>query len=218
MKQIIAIVIFLFLTLPAFAQGSKTKSFEGTIKYSIDIAGPEAGVLMNNKPCTKMDMHFKDNNFIIHTHEGQFPLTRLYIADSSELYILDMTNEVAYRRDKLESLNTEIKPPKAIATGDSAFVLNIKCAIYRVQKKGEYIFYYVTDLYRIDPTLFEGKKDAQVNFLTLGLDGRIPLKTVRKTAALIVTTQADQVIPRKLEVSQFRIPANFIIKPRDNRL
>lgn len=212
--KIVYLIILLFANW-VFAQ--KASNFEGTIKYSVEITGPEADILLNNKPCTKMDMHFKDNNFIIHMYEGQVPMTRLYIADSSELYILDMKNEIAYRRDRRESLNTEIKPPKAVATGDSAFVLNIKCAEYRVQKKGEYIFYYVTNLYRIDPALFEGKKDAQVNFLTIGLDGRIPLKTVRKTAALTVTTKADQVIPRKLEVEQFRIPPNFVIKLRDNR-
>lgn len=213
MKSILFLPFFILSML--FAQ--KAKSFEGTIKYSVEITGPESDILLNNKPCTKMDMHFKDNNFIIHMYEGQLPMTRMYIADSSELYILDMNNEVAYRRDRRESLNTEIKPPKAIPTGDSAFVLNIKCAEYRVQKKGEYIFYYVTDLYRIDPALFAGKKDAQVNFLTLGLDGRIPLKTVRKSSTLTVTTKADQVIPRKLEVEQFRIPPQFLIKPRDNR-
>ena len=95
--------------------------------------------------------------------------------------------------------------------------MNIPCAEYRVQKKGEYIFYYVNDQYRIDPDLFKGKKDAQVNFLTAGLNGRIPLKTVRKTSVLTVTTQATQIQPRKLDISQFRIPENFLIKPRDNR-
>lgn len=210
-------LLYIFLLLTGVILQAQVPNFEGTIRYSVDITGSEADALMASKPCTKMDMHFKDNNFIIHTHEGQFPLTRIYIADSSELYILDMTNEVAYRRDKYEGKSQEINPPKAVATGKTVMVMNIPCAEYRVQKKGEYIFYYVNDQYRIDPDLFKGKKDAQVNFLTAGLNGRIPLKTVRKTSVLTVTTQATQIQPRKLDISQFRIPENFVIKPRDNR-
>lgn len=212
MKTIL-IIFFTIVSLP----GVYSQNFEGTIKYSIEVEGPEANSFLANKPCTRMDMHFKDNNFIIHTYEGQFPVTRLYIADSSEMYILDMRNEVAYRRGKLDGQNQEITPPKAIPTGDSAMVMNIKCAEYKLIRNKEFVFYYVSDLYKIDPKLFAGKKDAQVNFLTKGLDGRIPLKTVRKTSAFTVTTKVENIYPRKLEVSQFRIPENYKIKPRDNR-
>lgn len=214
MKQYI---LFISLVISALNSSAQVKNFEGTIKYNVEISGPDAHILEQNKPCTKMDMHFKDNNFIIHTYEGQFPVTRMYIADSSELYIVDALNEVAYRRDKLEDTSKVIKPPKAVFTGDSALVNNLTCAIYRVQKKDEYIFYYVHSDYRIDPALFEGKKDAQVNFLTIGLDGRIPLKTVRKTPNLTVTTTYTAIIPRKFEMGQFRIPKGFPVKPRDNR-
>jgi hypothetical protein len=192
--------------------------FEGTIKYNIEYDGKAADVLMLNKPCIRMDMHFKDNNFIIHTYEGQLPKTRLYIADSSEMYILDLGNQVAYRRDRLEDTSKVITPPRAHLTGDTAIIAGLKCLVYKVSKAKEITLYYVHDSIRVNTNLFKGKKDAQMNFLTEGLEGRIPLKTVRKTPDITITTTAVQILPRKFKMDQFRIPAGTQIKPRDNRM
>jgi len=38
----------------------------------------------------------------------------------------------------------------------------------------------VTDAIRVNLEYFEGKKNAKAFFLTKGLDGRIPLKMIRK--------------------------------------
>jgi hypothetical protein len=210
--------LILFLAITGVHLQAQNTYFEGTIKYTIEYDGKAADALMLNKPVTRMDMHFKDNNFIIHTYEGQLPKTRLYIADSSEMYILDLSNNVAYRRDRLEDTSKVISPPHAKFTGDTAVVAGMKCLVYKVSKPKEVTLYYVHDSIRINTALFKDKKDAQMNFLTHGLDGRIPLKTVRKTPEITITTSAVQVLPRKFKIDQFRIPAGTVIKPRDNRM
>jgi len=208
------LLILLLFPVLIYAQ----RNFEGTIKYQIEYSGSEAEMLYANKPCVRMDMHFKDNNFIIHSYEGQFPKTRLYIADSSEMYILDLPNSVAYKRDRMEDTSRIINPPTATFTGDSAKIAGYMCYVYRVKKKNEITFYYVTDSIRIDPALFIGKKDAQIHFLTKGLDGRIPLKMVRKTPEITITTLAINIHPKKFTIEQFRLPEGIKIKHRDNRM
>jgi hypothetical protein len=196
---------------------SQIPEFEGAFTYSIEVDGPESFQFLENQPCLKLNMYFRGSDFIIHAFEGQFPVTRLFIADSSEMYIVDAENEVAYRRDALEDTSKLIRPPKAVFTGDSAMVNNILCKIYKVTKPKEVIYYYVSDKYWINPTRFTKLKDAQVNFLTLGLNGRIPLKTIRKKSGLVVTITATDIKNMELEEFQFRIPENFQIKVRDTR-
>jgi hypothetical protein len=199
------------LSLSCFGQ----TSFEGTIKYRIDLTGVDAPNYIMMKPPQKMDLHIKGNNFVINLYEGQFPDTKLFIGDSDRVYTIDMKNKIIFKNDKFYS--TDTIPPVATFTGDSARVNNEMCEIYKVKKNGEYITYYVSNKYKVNTELYADTKNADIHFLTKGLDGRIPLKIIRKTENLTITSTYFALEPKTLDQVNFMLPEGFTYKKRDNR-
>lgn len=204
------------------AEGSgKDNFFEGLIKYQIDITGskgmPNADsyAFLEKKPCRNMDMFFKDGDFIINLYNGEFPSTRLFIGDSNWTYIIDVANQRAFRYEKYEPESST--PPTAIPTGNKLIVAGIECKEYKVEKPNRTILYYVSDKYRVNTRLFKGKTRAHAAFLTKGLEGRIPLKTIQKVNNLQITTTATKIEPKKLQKEQFRIPNGWYMAGWDLR-
>lgn len=199
----------------------KENFFEGLIKYNIDITGikgvpsKESQAFLEKKPCRNMDMFFKDADFVINLYNGEFPTTRLFIADSNRTYTLDVVNKRAFRFEQYEPESST--PPTAIETGNKLVVAGIECKEYKVEKPGRTIIYYVSDKYRVNHKLFKGKTKAQAAFLTKGLEGRIPLKTIQKTNNLQITTTATKIEPKKLQKEQFRIPNGWKMSGLDLR-
>ncbi len=224
----VVITGFISIYLNLNAQIEKTldasdnvKYFEGLIKYNIDITGikgipsRESQAFLEKKPCRNMDIFYKDGDFVINLYNGEFPTTRLFIADSNRTYTLDMPNQRVFRFEQYE---TESKtPPTAVPTGNKLVVAGIECQEYKVEKPNRTILYYVSDKYRLNTTFFKGKTNAQAAFLTKGLDGRIPLKTIQKTNQLQITTTAVKIEPRKLQKEQFRIPNGWKLSGLDLR-
>ncbi len=229
MKFCIVIVIFLIgfsfihgQDLEKTVDGTgKENYFEGLIKYNVDITGikgtpnKESQAFLEKKPCKNMDMFFKGSDFIINLYNGEFPTTRLFIADSNRTYTLDVQNKRAFRFEQYEAESST--PPTAIATGNKLVVAGVECKEYKVEKPNRTIIYYVSDKYRVNTKLFKGKTRAQAAFLTKGLDGRIPLKTIQKANNLQITTTAIKIEPQKLQKEQFRIPNGWKMSGLDLR-
>lgn len=199
----------------------KEHFFEGLIKYQVEITGingsssKESQAFLEKKPCKNMDMFFKDGDFIINLYNGAFPSTRLFISDSNRVYTLDVPNSRVF---KFEQYNVETStPPTALPTGNQLVVAGIPCQEYKVEKPGRTIIYYVSDKYKVNTKLFKGKTRAQAAFLTKGLEGRIPLKTIQKVNGLQITTTAVKIEPQKLQKEQFRIPNGWKMSGWDLR-
>jgi hypothetical protein len=96
-------------------------------------------------------------------------------------------------------------------------VAGVECEEYKVEKPNRTILYYVSDKYRVNTKLFKGKTRAHASFLTKGLNGRIPLKTIQKTNNLQITTTATKIQPQKLQKEQFRIPNGWKVSGLDLR-
>ncbi|MCB9235751.1 MAG: hypothetical protein H6581_29155 [Bacteroidia bacterium] len=212
-------VIMVLLTFVSARNAVAQNFFEGSVTYNISITGKDAKGLLENEPAKKMDLHIKDDNFIINLYEARIPRTFLYIGDSNHTYIVDMASQVFYLRDYFQEDSTEAAP-KAEKVQDSIQVKNEWCSVYRVVKPGEAaILYYVTDKYRVDLKNYEGKdkNEAKADFLTPGLDGRIPLRKVIKQANLTITTEYSSITPKALGEANFKIPRGFKRKKRDPR-
>lgn len=226
-KLFVTILLIVWGHLRAQDMGKTTEGagkehfFEGLIKYQVEITGingspsKESQAFLEKKPCKNMDMFFKDGDFIINLYNGAFPTTRLFISDSNRVYTLDVQNTRAFR---FEQYDTETAtPPTALPTGNQLVVAGVPCQEYKVEKPGRTIIYYVSDKYKVNTKLFKGKTRAQAAFLTKGLDGKIPLKTIQKANGLQITTTAVKIEPQKLQKEQFRIPNGWKMSGLDLR-
>ncbi|MFN0202325.1 MAG: DUF4412 domain-containing protein [Bacteroidia bacterium] len=230
MKQQLLLVFFFCMVLGAFAQpgtvvnppvkaDSVVDSFEGTLEYVVEIKGPESGFIMENEPNTRMQMHIKDNNYIVKLLGGRYPKMFMYVADSNYEYSLDLKDKRAFRASAYN--NKEMKPmakrPAAKPTGKVEKVNGIECQIYQSEHDSAKFTFYVSDKYRVNKRLFKVNTRAQANYLVNGLNGRIPLKIIKREKGLMMTTTLKSIKPEKFEPEQFRIPPDFTVYKMDRR-
>lgn len=212
------------------AQGSSTDSspssfqsyFEGSISYEVDMRGPASNQIKENEPNDKLLMHIKDADYIVQLSGGRYPKTFIFVADSNREYSMDMVNKRAFRFSSHSDLNADSKGeeepiPTAEPTGKELEVAGVTCQEYKMNKAGAQFLFYVNDRYRINTALFPSRPNAKASFLAQGLQGRIPLKTIKRQKGLMVITTANKVSPREFDKEQFRIPPNFEVKNRDYR-
>lgn len=189
--------------------------FEGSVRYTIRLSGKEAAELGELKPANRMDMHIRKDDFIIHLYGGQKPKTFLYIGDSNHTYIIDAANLRAFRKDYFVDTTTTV--PVAVATGTTEMVKNYECKVYKVDRPERITYYYVNDDFRVNTDYFKDQDEAKANFLTEGLDGRIPLKTIIKEPGLTTEIELVSIEKKTLDKENFLIPASFKLKGRDPR-
>lgn len=211
--------------------------FEGSMLYKIDVTGEHGQFVYNMNALTNMQQHFHRNgSFIVQlwgdvnnqptrgmydpdnpqqTVPGYFPTTRLFLADSNWTYQLNMEQFVAFRYEKYSPSENLI--PTAIFTGKTETVNKIPCFEFKVDKRDETIYYYVSPKYRVDLIRYQKLTKARANFLTKGLQGCIPLKTVRisKTKDMKTTITVYKIEAKQYDPSMFRLPANIEMRGRD---
>jgi hypothetical protein len=211
------VLVLMALSFSLYLKLGAQTSFEGTVSYAIRVSGKDAQAFLENEPPKKMDIHIKKGNYIISLSGGRIGRTMLFIADSNETYIIDAANRRAFKETYY--LDTVKTVPTAVPTGKTVDIKGIACKEFLVDKPQtmEKVYYYVNDLYKVDLSLFAGKTEAKTDFLTKGLEGRIPLRKVMKTATL--TTELDLMSVKKVvhDDENFKIPAGFKIKKRDPR-
>jgi hypothetical protein len=241
-------ILLLIGLLPAaiFAQGGaygeEEDYFIGSITYSFEGEGLAKTLLKYTNPIQYMRMHIRKGDYIVHLYGENdyqrhdrdllkpFPTTRMFLADSNRMYTLDMDLGVAYKH---EVYDNPIKDrPKAEPIGDTVTIKGYQCAGYRYiipghkhkwgdlkeQDPADTVTLYVTDSIKVNKAYYKGKDQAKASFLVRGLEGRIPLKTIRENRKRKITIKAIKVKRRKLSKKQFRIPPNIKVTERmDNR-
>ncbi len=209
--------LVLIALVMSFAAAKAQGSFEGSFSYAIRVSGKEAQSFLENEPPKKMDFHIKEDNYIITLSGGRIARTMLFIGDSNETYIVDATNRRAFKETYY--VDTVKTVPFAVATGKLVDIKGIACKEFLVDKPKiqEKIYYYVNDQYKVDMALYNGMTEAKADFMTKGLDGRIPLRKVIKTP--LITTELDLMSVKKTvhDPENFQIPKGFKIKKRDPR-
>ncbi|MEN3040248.1 MAG: hypothetical protein ABDH66_01745 [Bacteroidia bacterium] len=203
-----------FLHAQSEAFRAPVPPFEGLIVYKVKAKGDKAEILKENAPPTEMHLYIHKNRFLINEAGGAFPISRLYDPDSDWVYILDPPNKRAF---KYEKYRKKARNYPATYTGDSLQVLNEWCYAFYVKKPNEDITYYVSPKYRVDVSLFAGKKRAQAFFLNEGLYGAIPLKMIRKQEGMVIEVTATSIKPMKLDPESLKIPKNYQIEGYDYR-
>lgn len=188
--------------------------FEGVISYKVKIKGKQAAFLQENEPHTRMDLYIQGNRFIVNEHGGATPVTRIYDPDRDRLFVLDPRFKIAYMHEKYRK-----KPQNypATYTGQTDTLLGIPVYAFHVKKPNEEILYYVSPKYRVNLSLFQGKKRAYAFFLNDGLYGAIPLKMIRKQEGLTIEVTAVSIRPMKLDVESMKIPKGYKIRGYDPR-
>ncbi len=214
--------LILFLTLTgycaSFAQDSlQNKFFEGLFEYKVEIAGVEKAFLEENQPNTQMAMRVKDNNYVINLIGGMYPKTFMFIADSNFEYSIDMSNKRAYRTSAYSTFSPMSKRPPVKPTGKKEVIMGVECEMYQHVTDSTLSQFWVSDKYRVDVSLYAKKKRAQANFLVPGLNGRIPLKTVKREKTILSTMTVTKIKPMSMRREQFTIPMDFEVKQRDLR-
>ncbi|MEL6670692.1 MAG: hypothetical protein AAFR61_00820 [Bacteroidota bacterium] len=222
MKRGIVCLLLLgsFFCLP---QVKSQDFFEGTIKFKVEAKGPMAKMLKENEFNDELTMHMREGDYIVLLGGGRYPKTFLFIADSNYEYSIDMSKKMAYKfsphADKArESARQAVKTPSmAKPTGKQQEVNQIMCDEYVMKKKDVIFYYYVHDDYRINRALFPKRTRAKASFLAQGLEGRIPLKTIKRQKDLMVITTATLIKPATFDKALFEIPPGFKVKGRDYR-
>lgn len=215
--------LLLIITLLISCSLSGQEYFEGTMTFSVDFKGEMAEMLRQNEPNTKLTMHLKDGDYIVLLQEGRYPKTFLFVADSNYEYSVDQNNRAAYRYSLHNDMNMETHQLErdvdleAQPTGERVQVNGITCDVYRLRKPEAVFFYSVSEEFRVDRSRYPDPCRSKASFLVPGLEGRIPLKTVKKTEGLTVTTTLTGVKQREFNPGQFRIPRGFLVKKRDYR-
>lgn len=205
-----------------WAQDSQSSSpyFEGSLSFEVRLKGATADMIKQNEPNKKLLMHLKDADYIVQLSGGRYPKTFLFVADSNVEYSMDMANKRAFRFSSFNDLTQAAKEapkPEAAPTGKKEQIQGIWCEEYRMKTEKALFLYYVNDDYRVNLARFPDKPNTKASFLARGLDGRIPLKTVKRQSGLTAITSLTKVMPREFDQEQFQIPPNFKVKKRDYR-
>jgi len=201
------------------AQGDASAYFEGTLSFEVEMTGAQADFYKTNEPNTQIDMHIREGDYIVNLMGGKYPKTFMFLADSNREYIVDVSQQAAYRyspfSDRIFHDSTET--PVAKPTQKQATINDVICDIYLVKMPDTYFAYYVNDAYRVDTSLYPPNSNTKASFLIEGLDGRIPLQTIKKQRGITVKTTCTAIKPREFDPDQFKIPSNFKIQARDYR-
>jgi hypothetical protein len=171
--------------------------------YGDEIAGPQ-----NPK-------HYDPANPMLPQIKQVFPTTRVFLSDSNRMYIVDAANRRVFKNESYELEKEAI--PVAMPLGDSIKVLNVMCYGYKVKKKDEEIIFYISPKYRADLAFYPEGTAAKASFLTQGLGGCIPLKTIRKNAERTIEIVATRIQRKNLKKEEFSIPRGFKILGYDYR-
>lgn len=199
--------------------------FEGTLEYKVSVDGAEKQAILDNQPNNLMMMHVKKGNYIVNLAGGMYPKTFMFLADSSYEYSMDMKNKRAFRVSTFNHYKPMWMRPPAVETDKSEKITlkvgkvsqTVDCKIYEVKTDTSFTQIWVSDKFVANTSYYKEEKRAQANFLIQGLEGKIPLKTVKKEKGLITTITIATITPRKFEDNQFTIPADFDILRRDRR-
>ncbi|MCS7188902.1 MAG: hypothetical protein RMJ66_00700 [Bacteroidia bacterium] len=177
-------------------------------------SGELAEQLEENDPPTGMHLYIHKNRFLINEVSSNFAISRLYDPDSDWVYVLDPPNRRVF---KYEKYRKKAKNYPAHYTGDSLQILGIWCYAFHVKKPDEEITYYVSPRYRVDVSLFVGKKRAQAFFLNEGLYGAIPLKMIRRREGITIEVTAVRIQPMRLDPESMKIPKGYEVWGYDYR-
>ncbi|MEM9985857.1 MAG: hypothetical protein AAF804_12275 [Bacteroidota bacterium] len=201
------------------AQGQELGYFEGRLKYQIKIEGEDAPFILDNKPNQTMEIMVGEGNYIVQLTGGEYPKTLIFIADSNYEYTLDMESQRAFRLSPHFDLNRETheEEPEAIATGRTGKIGEYFCSEYKITREDLILYYYVSDDYRIDRNAFPEIPRSKAMFLVKGLEGRIPIRTIKRTPTLTVTTNLSNLSNEDYVKENFTIPEGFRVKWRDYR-
>ncbi|RMG22762.1 MAG: hypothetical protein D6730_15810 [Bacteroidetes bacterium] len=192
--------------------------FEGTLTYKVSLAGPQAEVIMQNEPNTQMQMHIKGGNYITLLKGGRYPKTFMFLADSNREYSVNFSEKIAYQYSAFtDRIRREKSRPTAVNTGKTALVNGVECQVYMAKTEDTQFLYFVNDGYRVNTSLFPPKIRARPFFLVPGLEGRIPLKVIKKQRGLTVTQEVEKIDRQEFDPEQFMIPPDFEVRKRDYR-
>jgi urease accessory protein UreE len=216
--------------------------FEGKIDYTFSAEGQKADKILEINNIRYMQTIIKDGDFIVHLWGKQaepdrmrsgnvyedgaapriemphqvFPTTRLYIADSNRVYVVDAANERVFRKEP-KNRKLPKKVPVAVAGKDSMKICGVMCYAYHTKYDKEEITYYVSPQIRVNLGYYKGKYNSKAAWLTKGLNGSIPLRTIRKTPDYTIDIKATKISREKYTKEMFRIPKQFKINGYDYR-
>lgn len=210
------LILFVLCTSALYSQ--EHPYFEGTVSYKIEMKGEMAEELQLNEPPNQMIMHIKDGSYIVNLKGGRYAKTFIFVSDSNRQYSVDFNNRMAYRYYPHNDIaQKEQEKPMASYTGKEVELNGKMCKVYQA-KQGDIRFtYYVRENLKVDVTNYPSDTRARANFLVKGLEGKIPIKTIKQQKGLMVVTTATQIVDRPFKESQFMIPPGFKVKNRDYR-
>ena len=195
--------------------------FEGMIYSKITLGGKYGQAFIENKPNTQMVMMIKEGDYIVNLSGGQRPVSRIFIADSNRMYIMDPKNKTAFKNEGNITMQKKLKKDTtvyvAIPTYDSLKILGNICYGFLIKKKDEEIKVYITPKYRVNLAHYNGKKNADAMFVTPGIYGCIPLKTIRITKDLTTEITVTKISEKSLDKKGFGIPPDWKVDYRDYR-
>ena len=216
----IILAIGLLIGAELYAQSEDTAYFEGTLQFSVEFAGKQADLLKQNEPNDEVIMYIKEADYIVQLRGGRYPKTFIFIADSNHEYSVNFKEKVAFKYSKYTDrtlLEKNKEKPMAKPTGKKKEVKGVLCDEYRMTTPNTIFYYYVNDAYRVDLKKYPQRPRTKASWLANGLDGRIPLETLKKQKELTVKTSLKNLKGKKFSSKQFLIPDGFKIKGRDYR-
>lgn len=218
MKKIV-LFVFVALTATAFAQ----KSFEGVIKYDIQIDGDNADVLKGFLPNSYV-FYISNNDLRVKINGGlmaNYMNDMLYISEKETTYSLNADQKTAYRftdktQDTADSI-MEISEKEVTKTNETETILNYECTKYKVAQtvNGTEVVEYVWITDKIKTVKNNLDSPAMQNIGIKGVDGTAlkSCSTVQQNDIKFnMTIIAVSVDEKPLEKTLFQLPDEYEVK------
>ncbi|MCI4671415.1 MAG: hypothetical protein MRZ79_24955 [Bacteroidia bacterium] len=210
----------LFIGAKLYAQTEEQGFFEGTLQFSVEFKGEQADLLKQNEPNDEIIMHIKEGDYIVQLRGGRYPKTFIFMADSNHEYSVNFKEKLAFKYSKYTDrtlVDKNKEKPSAKPTGKQKEINGILCEEYRMATPKTVFYYYVNDAYVVDLAKYPDRPRTKASWLAEGLEGKIPLQTVKKQKDLVVKTTVKSVKTKDFDPRQFQIPKGFKVKGRDYR-
>lgn len=223
MNYTLSAIIFaigLLIGAELYAQSEDQPYFEGSLTFKVEFSGNQANMLKQNEPNEEVIMFIKEADYIVQLRGGKYPKTFIFIADSNHEYSVNFTEKLAFKYSKYTDrtlLEKNKEKPSAKPTGKQKEINGILCDEYRMATPKTIFYYYVNDAYRVDLSTYPKRPRTKASWLADGLEGRIPLETLKKQKNLVVKTTLVNLKAREFDSAQFQIPPGFKVKGRDYR-
>ena len=210
--KIAALVLVTCIALGASAQKKAPKTFEGTVKYSIDVQGENIDAATRAQMPTEIGVYYKANKMRTEMITPMYSIISLSnIADGTMTQMFEMMGQKFYVVQTAEDLAKmkaeDSGKPEVKLIDETKVIAGYNCKKAEITKDGETMEVFYTNEIKVP---FDKNSQYQVE----GIEG-VLLEYVMEQQGMTMTFKVKEVKKGKLSGSLFTVPSDFQKKTMD---